>query len=80
MAKEFLDVKGLRCPMPVLRARRCLQSMEPGEILTVEATDPQAVKDFPRFCDATGHQLLETVAAADHWVFKIACRPKEPAP
>jgi tRNA 2-thiouridine synthesizing protein A len=78
MAETFLDVKGLRCPMPVLRARRRLQDMAPGEILVIEATDPQAEKDFPGFCEATGHRLLETRRLADHVVFKIACRSKEP--
>lgn len=78
MSGHHLDVKGLRCPMPVLRARRRLSEIGPGEILVIEASDPQAVKDFPRFCEATGHRLLETVQSGDHWVFRIARRDAEP--
>jgi tRNA 2-thiouridine synthesizing protein A len=78
MPEHRLDVKGLRCPMPVLRARRKLSEMAPGEALRIEATDPQAAKDFPLFCAATGHRLLESTAFADHWVFRIERRAEEP--
>jgi tRNA 2-thiouridine synthesizing protein A len=55
-----LDVKGLKCPLPVLRAKRALNGVAPGALLEVEATDPAALKDFPAFCDMTGHELVET--------------------
>ena len=54
----ILDTKGLRCPLPVLRAKRALKDVAPGETLTVLATDPGAVKDFEAFCEATGCDLL----------------------
>lgn len=50
----ILDTKGLRCPLPVLRARRALKDVAAGETLTVLATDPGSVKDFEAFCEATG--------------------------
>jgi len=55
---RVLDVKGLSCPMPVLRAKIVLGELEPGEHLLVEATDPYSVMDFEAFCNKTGHALL----------------------
>lgn len=56
---EELDVKGLLCPLPVLKARKVLQGLEPGSLLAVEATDPASVIDIPHFCTETGHVLVE---------------------
>ena len=56
---EFLDTKGLACPLPVLKTRRALRNMPSGEILTVEATDPASVIDFTHFCNPTDHQMVE---------------------
>ena len=55
-----LDVKGLRCPLPVLRANRILRGMSPGERLQVLATDQAAAADFRAYCRETGHALLST--------------------
>jgi len=55
-----LDVSGMICPLPVLRARRALATLGPGEILRVLCTDPAAATDFPAYCEAAGHTLLET--------------------
>jgi tRNA 2-thiouridine synthesizing protein A len=69
-----LDVKGLKCPLPVLRAKRALNGIDPGAVLEVEATDPAALKDFPAFCDMTGHTLVETRTEGD--VFRFVIRRK----
>lgn len=53
-----LDTSGLKCPLPVLKAKKALKSMEAGETLKVIATDPGAVADFAHFCEATGDELL----------------------
>ena len=55
---HYLDVKGLLCPLPVLKARKLLHGLAPGTLLTVEATDPASVIDFPHFCSETGHDLV----------------------
>jgi tRNA 2-thiouridine synthesizing protein A len=55
-----LDATGLTCPLPVLRARKALRDVAPGGLIEVRATDPAALKDFPAFCEATGHALVET--------------------
>ena len=57
---RMLDAIGLLCPLPVLRARKLLRSMRPGERLLVEATDPMAAIDIPHLCRQDGHGLLAT--------------------
>ncbi len=54
---EELDARGLRCPLPVLKARKRLKSMEAGAHLRVTADDPAAVIDVPHFCNEQGHTL-----------------------
>ncbi len=54
---HLLDVKGLLCPLPVLKARKALKPLGPGEVLTIEATDPASVIDIPHFCSESGHML-----------------------
>jgi len=54
-----LDVKGLNCPLPILRTKKALSEMTSGQVLHVLATDPNAVKDFQAFAKQTGNQLLE---------------------
>lgn len=53
-----LDVQGLQCPLPVLRANRALRALAPGDELRVLATDPAAPGDFDAFCRSTGHTLI----------------------
>ncbi len=59
-ANQKLDTSGLNCPMPILKAKKAITSMQSGEILEVIATDPGAVRDFAAFARQTGHQLLES--------------------
>ena len=60
-----LDARGLKCPLPVLKARRALQGVAPGGLLRVLATDPGAVKDFAHFCETTGCELVESGREGD---------------
>jgi tRNA 2-thiouridine synthesizing protein A len=53
-----LDTLGLLCPLPVLKARKRLKSMQPGQVLRLLASDPAAVVDVPHFCTESGHKLL----------------------
>ena len=56
---QTLDVKGLSCPLPILRAKKTLSSMASGEQLEVLATDGGAWDDFEYFCKHSGHALLQ---------------------
>ncbi|HFC3387546.1 TPA: sulfurtransferase TusA family protein [Neisseria gonorrhoeae] len=60
MNSETLDVTGLKCPLPILRAKKALAQMRQGEVLTVLATDGGAPGDFEAFCRQTGHVLLDS--------------------
>jgi tRNA 2-thiouridine synthesizing protein A len=71
MANQVLDVKGLNCPLPILRAKKALKDMPTGATLQVLATDPGAVKDFEAFCRATGNELLESKAEGKIYSFLI---------
>ncbi len=55
-----LDAIGLLCPLPVLKARKRLKSMEPGQVLCLLATDPATVVDVPHFCTESGHEFLHS--------------------
>ncbi len=54
----LLDVKGLLCPLPVLKANRALNRLKEGTCLRVLATDRNAIGDFQEFCRQTGHALI----------------------
>lgn len=79
MSETVLDVKGMSCPLPVLRANRSLRGMAPGERLRVLATDRAAVADFQAFCRETGHALLATSEENGVFSFLIRRRADDPA-
>jgi tRNA 2-thiouridine synthesizing protein A len=54
-----LDVRGLNCPLPILRTKKALADMNSGQVLRVLATDAGSLKDFPAFAKQTGNELLE---------------------
>jgi tRNA 2-thiouridine synthesizing protein A len=64
-----LDARGLNCPLPILRTKKALADMSPGQVLKILATDPGAVKDFQAFSKQTGHQLLEHAQNDDVFTF-----------
>ena len=53
-----IDCEGLLCPLPVLRARKRLLDLAPGQVLCVRATDAMARVDLPHFCTEAGHVYL----------------------
>ena len=74
MATQTLDAKGLNCPLPILRAKKALQGMQPGSTLEVLATDPGSVKDFQAFCNTTGTELVES--SSDGKIYRFVLRRK----
>ena len=54
-----LDLRGLKCPFPVLRTRKAMLALPSGAVVVAEATDPAAQMDFPHFCNEGGHALLD---------------------
>ncbi len=53
-----LDASGLRCPLPLLKAKQALRNMAPGELLRILATDAGSVRDFHSFAQISGHELI----------------------
>ena len=54
-----LVLSGLQCPMPLLKAKLALNSMDSAQVLKIIATDPSSEKDFYMFVDQTDHQILD---------------------
>lgn len=69
--EQKLDTKGLTCPLPVLRTKKAIKEVPAGGTLTVEATDPGAIKDFEAFCQATGHELVSSTTSQGVLTFVI---------
>ncbi|MBK1657681.1 sulfurtransferase TusA family protein [Paracraurococcus ruber] len=75
MSDTLLDVQGLTCPLPVLKANKALRGLPAGARLTVLATDPASVKDFSAFCAETGHELVASTEEAGIYRFVLQKRP-----
>jgi tRNA 2-thiouridine synthesizing protein A len=73
MEDETLDLRGLKCPLPALMARRALARVEPGAIVIVLASDPLAVVDIPHMCGEEGHMVESVTRNDDHSQFRIRC-------
>lgn len=57
-ADAEVDARGLLCPLPVLKARKRLMALAPGQVLRLLASDPMAAVDVPHFCRQAGHEIL----------------------
>lgn len=56
-SETVLDLRGLNCPQPVLRAKKALRTLPVGGVLVLECTDPLTEIDVPHFVNRTGHTL-----------------------
>lgn len=57
---KVLDAKGLSCPMPIVRTKKAIDALQPGQVLEVQATDKGAKNDLAAWTKSSGHTLLET--------------------
>jgi tRNA 2-thiouridine synthesizing protein A len=57
-AEKTLDAKGLNCPMPLLKAKKAIESMESGQVLEILGTDEGSKVDLPIWCERVGHSFL----------------------
>lgn len=81
-AASVLDVVGLNCPLPVMKARRALARLAPGARLVVRSSDPLAAIDLPHLCAEDGHRLIGLTTADGVITAEIerGPRPGQPAP
>ncbi|HKZ39445.1 MAG TPA: sulfurtransferase TusA family protein [Candidatus Hodarchaeales archaeon] len=62
---KTLDAKNMACPMPILKAKKAISEIQVNQVLEIIATDPGSLKDFPAWCNSTGHQLLSSESRKD---------------
>jgi tRNA 2-thiouridine synthesizing protein A len=68
---QELDASGLNCPLPILRAKKAIGTLEAGQVLKIIATDPGSVKDFDSFAKQTGNELLSSTEEGGKYIFFI---------
>jgi tRNA 2-thiouridine synthesizing protein A len=71
MAEKILNLRGLKCPLPALRARKALAGMAAGDLLVLECTDPLTAIDIPNLLRQTGDQLEHNSKDDKLLVFRI---------
>ncbi|HEY4912877.1 MAG TPA: sulfurtransferase TusA family protein [Candidatus Dormibacteraeota bacterium] len=70
-----LNLKGLSCPMPIIKTAKAMKDMPPGQLVEVFATDPGSVPDFKAWAQATGNPLVDSSEEAG--VFHFILKKKE---
>ncbi len=68
---EVLDLKGLKCPLPVLKTKKAMKALASGTTVEVITTDPMAFIDIPHFCNEHGHKLKSSEKDGDNGRFLI---------
>jgi tRNA 2-thiouridine synthesizing protein A len=71
VAEKILNLRGLKCPLPALRARKALTGLKAGDILVAECTDPLTAIDIPNLLSQTGDRLESSAREGDVLVFRI---------
>jgi tRNA 2-thiouridine synthesizing protein A len=69
--EKVLDLRGVRCPHVVLRAKTALRDVPVGGTLVLECTDPMVVIDVPHFVNQTGHRIASSGQQGDLYIFRI---------
>lgn len=71
MAEKILNLRGLKCPLPALRARKALSGLRTGDMLIAECTDPLTAIDIPNLLRETGDTMVSSVREGEVLVFRI---------
>ena len=78
MVEKTLNLRGLKCPLPALRAKKALAGMAAGDLLTIECTDPLTAIDIPNLLRETGDRLEAKGQAGDVLTYTIRKKWKDP--
>ena len=73
-ATQELDTRGLNCPLPILKAKKALSTLQSGDVLKVVSTDPGSVRDFQAFARQTGNELVEQTSIGGDFVHLLRRR------
>ncbi len=68
---KILDAKGLSCPMPIVKTKKAIDTIESGQVLEVHTTDKGAIADLSAWVKSTGHELLEQTEESGFLKFYI---------
>lgn len=68
---RLLDCKGMQCPLPILKTKMMIDSMESDQILKMISTDPGSINDMAAWSRSTGHELLESITDNGEFVFFV---------
>ena len=71
---QELDTRGLNCPLPILKTKKALTSMQSGQVIKVVSTDPGSVRDFAAFAKQTGNELLSQETVGNEFIHVIKRR------
>ena len=71
MAEKTINLRGLKCPLPALRARKALTGLKAGDVLIAECTDPLTAIDIPNLLSQTGDALESSSREGDLLIFRI---------
>ncbi len=71
MQEKTINLRGLKCPLPTLRARKALSGLKAGDLLIAECTDPLTAIDIPNLVNQTGDTLVGNLRDGDALIFKI---------
>jgi tRNA 2-thiouridine synthesizing protein A len=74
MAEKTINLRGLKCPLPALRARKALTGLQAGDVLIAECTDPLTAIDIPNLLSQTGDTLESSSREGDLLIFRIRKR------
>lgn len=74
MADVFVDAKGLSCPMPIVKAKKAIDTLQSGQLMEVHTTDKGSMNDFQAWVKQSNHELIE--AKEDKGVFKFIVKKK----
>ena len=74
LIQKEVDTRGLKCPLPILKAKKALADMASGDVLKVVSTDPGSMRDFQAFAKQTGNDLIEQTVVADEFIHVLRRR------
>ena len=70
-ADVVLDCSGLACPMPIIKTKKAMDGLEPGQVLQMISTDPGSTSDMEAWTNRTGNELVSAEQDGDKYIFMV---------
>ena len=68
---QLVDCKGMQCPLPIVKTKKMIDSMDVDQILKMISTDPGSINDMAAWSRRTGHELLESITNNGEFIFYV---------